>query len=68
VVGAFYYLNVVRYIFFEPADENAAAITVPAGLKLGLIVTAAGILAVGLYPQPFIELATRSIQMIGMAF
>jgi NADH-quinone oxidoreductase subunit N len=68
VVGAFYYLNVVRYIFFEPADENAATITVPAGLKLGLIVTAAGILAVGLYPQPFIELATRSIQMIGMAF
>jgi hypothetical protein len=31
-------------------------------------VTAAGILVVGIYPQPFIEFATESIQMLGVMF
>jgi NADH-quinone oxidoreductase subunit N len=64
VIAAFYYLNVVRQMFFEPADEGAEPIAVPAGFKVGLAVTAAGILVIGIYPQPFIALATRSIQML----
>ena len=55
-------------MFFEPADEGAEAIAVPVGLKVGLLVAAAGILVVGLYPQPFIELATESIQMLAAVF
>lgn len=68
VVGAFYYLNVVRYMFFEPADEGAQAIAVPVGLRVGLIFTAVSILVVGLYPDPFIRLATNSIQMLAASF
>jgi NADH-quinone oxidoreductase subunit N len=64
VIAAFYYLNVVRFMFFEPADEGAEPIAVPMGFKVGLAVTAAGILVIGVYPQPFITLATRSIQML----
>jgi NADH-quinone oxidoreductase subunit N len=64
VVAAFYYLNVVRHVFFEPAEEGAPAVHVPAGLKAGLAVTTVGILVVGLYPQPFIQFATNSIQML----
>ena len=64
VVAAFYYLNVVRQMFFEEAEEGAQPISLPAGLKAGLIVTAAGILVVGFYPQPFLEFATRSMQML----
>jgi proton-translocating NADH-quinone oxidoreductase chain N len=67
-IAAFYYLNVVRYMFFEPADEDAASFEVPLGLKIGLAVMTVGILAVGVYPQPFLELATESIQMLGLAF
>jgi proton-translocating NADH-quinone oxidoreductase chain N len=68
VIAAFYYLNVVRYMFFEKADEDATAITMPVGVQVGLAVTAIAILVVGLYPQPFIEFTTKSIMMLGMAF
>jgi len=68
VIAAFYYLNVVRYMFFEQAEEGATSVPVPLGLKVGLAITAAGILVVGLYPQPFLDLATESMQMLGMVF
>jgi NADH-quinone oxidoreductase subunit N len=68
VIAAFYYLNVVRQMFFEPADEGAEQVALPAGLKVGLVVTAVGILVIGIYPQPFLDLATESIEMLGMVF
>jgi NADH-quinone oxidoreductase subunit N len=68
VVAAFYYLNVVRFMFFEPAEEGAEPLTVPVGLRWGLALTALGILVVGIYPQPFLEFATKSIQMAGTLF
>jgi NADH-quinone oxidoreductase subunit N len=67
-IAAFYYLNVVRQMFFEPAEEQAGPVALPAGLKVGLAVTAIGILVIGIYPQPFLDLATESIQMLGMVF
>jgi proton-translocating NADH-quinone oxidoreductase chain N len=67
-IAAFYYLNVVRYMFFEPPGEDAQTFSIPVGLKVGLAITAVGVLVIGIYPQPFLELATESIQMLGMAF
>jgi proton-translocating NADH-quinone oxidoreductase chain N len=67
-IAAFYYLNVVRYMFFEKADEEAEPVTISAGLNVGLAVTVIGILVIGIYPQPFIEFATESIQMLGGIF
>jgi proton-translocating NADH-quinone oxidoreductase chain N len=64
VIAAFYYLNVVRYMFFEQADEGDEPLKVSAGLRFGLALTAVGILVVGLYPQPFLEFATRSMYML----
>jgi NADH-quinone oxidoreductase subunit N len=68
VIAAFYYLNIVRYMFFEPADEDAAPLAVATPVKIGLAITTLGILVIGVYPQPFINLATQSVQMLGMAF
>jgi len=68
VIAAFYYLNVVRYMFFESVEEDAEPVPVGIGLKVGLAITAAGILVVGIYPQPFLDLATKSMTMLGMAF
>jgi proton-translocating NADH-quinone oxidoreductase chain N len=68
VIAAFYYLNVVRYMFFEPAGEAAETITISGGLRFGLLFTAVGILIIGLYPDPFIRMATDSIQMLAAAF
>jgi len=67
-IAAYYYLNVVRYMFFEQAAEGATDIAVPAGQKVGLVLAGIAILVIGIYPQPFIDFATRSIQMVGMAF
>jgi len=79
VIGAFYYLNVVRYIFFERAapplpsvaggtGDEATPIAVPAGLKVGLALAAVGVVVIGVYPEPFIKLATESMQMLAAAF
>ena len=68
VVAAFYYLNVVRQIFFEPAEEGATSIRVPPGLLAGLAVTTLGILVIGLYPEPFIRFANESIFILQQVF
>ncbi len=68
VIGAFYYLNVVRYMFFESAAEEAGPVAITAGLKWGLAITAVGIVLVGIYPQPFLEFSTESIVMLGTLF
>ncbi len=68
VIGAFYYLNVVRYMFFEAPDAEAGPVPVGAGAKVGLVLAALAILVVGLYPQPFIEFASDSMQAIGFLF
>jgi NADH-quinone oxidoreductase subunit N len=68
VIAAFYYLNVVRYMFFEPADEGSGSLEISPAFKAGLAITAVGILVIGVFPQPFINLATNSIQMLGRMF
>jgi proton-translocating NADH-quinone oxidoreductase chain N len=64
VVSAFYYLNVVRLMLFEEAQDEDKPVAVGMGFKVGLAVTAVGILVVGIYPQPFLEFATRSMEML----
>jgi proton-translocating NADH-quinone oxidoreductase chain N len=68
VVAAFYYLNIVRQMYFEPADKGAVAVSLPVGARVGLAVAAIGILVLGIYPQPFLDFATESMQMLGMLF
>jgi NADH:ubiquinone oxidoreductase subunit 2 (subunit N) len=64
VVAAFYYLNVVRYMFFVPAEEGAAAVAVPRPIAWALAVATAMTLLIGLYPQPFINWTTAAVRML----
>jgi proton-translocating NADH-quinone oxidoreductase chain N len=66
VVAAFYYLNVVRYMFFTPAEGGAAAFTVAWPLRGALLVTAVLTLLLGLAPAPLIAWAARSVQMLAV--
>lgn len=61
VVAAFYYLNIVRYMFFVPA-EKAGGDAVPVGLPLqiALGVTAVMTLLLGVIPGPMIRWASQS--------
>ena len=65
VVAAFYYLNVVRFMFFAPAEE-AGPVKVALSLRTALIVTAIITLVLGLAPGPLIAWATNSVQLLAL--
>ncbi len=64
VIGAFYYLNVVRYMFFEPSKEEASVVNTSLSIKITVAVTTAMTLIIGLYVQPFIELVQEAAKML----
>jgi len=64
VIAAFYYLNVVRYMFFEPAAEEALVVSTSPSIRLTVAVTTAMTLIIGLYVQPFIELVQGAAKML----
>ena len=67
-IAAFYYLNIVRYMFFMPAPAaQANEIAAPTALRVLLWICAAMTLAIGLVAQPFIDWATRSAVLLAAA-
>ena len=57
VIAAFYYLNVVRYMFFEPAGD-LPAFKVDRAVQVVLVVAVVMTLLIGLVPGPIIQWAT----------
>ena len=58
VVGAFYYLRVVWYMYFDdPLDE--APIAAPGGMRVVLSVNGLGLLVLGVFPGYLLELCMR---------
>jgi NADH-quinone oxidoreductase subunit N len=51
VIGATYYLKVMRNMWMNPAPDNAGTITVPSSLKLALVITAVSVMAIGVLPS-----------------
>ena len=66
VIAAFYYLNVLRYMFFQPAFEGAPTLKLSPALTVTLAVTCALTLVIGLYAQPFLQLAQFSVGLLGI--
>ena len=65
VISVGYYFNVVRYAFFLPPNEgNDGALAVASSLQGPLWVGMLMVLVIGIFPQPFIDLATQSVQMV----
>jgi len=61
VVGAYYYLRVVKLMYFdEPAGTQPAAAREP-GVRIALGLNAAAALALGLLPGPLLDLCARLI-------
>ncbi len=61
-ISLYYYLRVIRVIYILPPDKNAPAcmpISIP--LAIVLLITVLGILVLGIYPGPFVELARAAI-------
>ena len=64
VVAAFYYLNVVRYMFFVPPADTQRQ-TFSRGVSVALAICAAATLVIGFFPQPFVDFASRSVLVLG---
>jgi len=61
VVGAYYYLRVIKLLYFdEPAGTQPPAVREP-GVRFALGVNAAAVLALGLLPAPLLDLCARLI-------
>ncbi|QEL54161.1 NADH-quinone oxidoreductase subunit NuoN [Chromobacterium paludis] len=66
VIGAFYYLRVVKAIYFDEAQDTAP-IAVRADMKLVLSLNALALLVVGMLPQSLLELCAQVMrQSLGM--
>jgi proton-translocating NADH-quinone oxidoreductase chain N len=65
VVAAFYYLNVVRYMFFnEPEAAESAQVRIPGTLNAVLIISCVMILVTGLMAQPFITFVRETMGLL----
>lgn len=64
-IAAFYYLNVVRYMFLLPPPEGQVdPLPVTPAMRAMLWACAAMTLLIGVYAQPFIEWAMRSATLL----
>jgi len=62
VVGAFYYLRIVKLMYFDAPPENLPATLRPHGARFALGLNAAAVLALGVLPGPLLDLCGRLIQ------
>ncbi len=65
VISVVYYFNVVRQMFFlPPAAEKR--LSLPRFPMAAVIISVVMIFIIGLYPQPFIDLARQSVTLLAM--
>ncbi|MBA5248457.1 MAG: NADH-quinone oxidoreductase subunit NuoN [Gammaproteobacteria bacterium] len=57
VISAYYYLQIIKSMYFEKADNNKVIVTAPMDMKLVLSINAVLILVVGLFPDFWMKLA-----------
>jgi NADH-quinone oxidoreductase subunit N len=61
VVGAFYYLRVVKLMYFDAPPENLPATLRPLGPRFVIGVNAAAVLLLGILPAPLLDLCSSLI-------
>ena len=61
VVGTFYYLRVIKLMYFDPPVGDAPAIQRSTGVRVVLAVNAAAALVLGLLPSGLLDLCARLI-------
>ncbi|MDR5172673.1 NADH-quinone oxidoreductase subunit NuoN [Methylobacillus sp. Pita2] len=60
LIGAFYYLRVVKYVYFDEPDDRSA-IAAPIDMKLVLSINAIGLLILGMLPQRLMDACAYAI-------
>jgi len=60
VVGCFYYLRVIKYMYFDDVRVEFNFIE-SAPMKMTVVVTAIAVTAIGLYPEPVMEVCKQAL-------
>jgi NADH-quinone oxidoreductase subunit N len=66
VISVGYYYTIMREMFFTEGETEPMAIGLP--LKLVVAINAVMVLVIALYAEPFIQLATQSVNMLAAKF
>jgi proton-translocating NADH-quinone oxidoreductase chain N len=66
VISVYYYYTIMREMFFTKGDAEPMTVGLP--LQLVVAINAVMVLVIGLYAEPFIQLATRSVNMLAAKF
>jgi F420H2 dehydrogenase subunit N len=61
-LSLFYYSRLVRYMYFLPPEGQK--VRTPAPYAAALLLAAAGVLAMGLWPEPFLERAMEAARLL----
>ena len=61
VVGAYYYLRIIKLMYFDEPAGQAPAARQEVGVRLALGINAAAVLLLGLLPAPLLDLCARLI-------
>jgi NADH-quinone oxidoreductase subunit N len=64
VVGAFYYLRVVKLMYFDAPVDNTP-LRASADMQVLLSANGLAVLALGLMPQPLLALCAEAIRQLG---
>jgi len=66
VISVGYYYTIMREMFFTEGETEPMTVGVP--MRLVVAVNAVMVLVIGLYAEPFIQLATQSVNMLAAKF
>ncbi len=61
-ISLYYYARVVKYMYFMPSEEERFSEPVP--YLAALIIALVGVLAIGLWPEPFINMAMQAAEVL----
>jgi NADH-quinone oxidoreductase subunit N len=67
VISVFYYMRIVRPMFFDEAPADAQPVMYDRWIRIGLVVTAVMTLLILLFPTPLYNLATGGATIFGVA-
>jgi proton-translocating NADH-quinone oxidoreductase chain N len=67
IFSVVYYLRVIRVIFLEPSTARSNKATeAPVSMLIPILVLAALCIIIGIYPEPFITMASRAAQALNI--
>jgi NADH-quinone oxidoreductase subunit N len=63
-LSIYYYARVIRYMYVLP--PNGERIKEPVPYVIAMLLAVIGTIGIGLYPEPFIQMAINAAQVLGV--